>query len=360
VSLQGVLTDFGVADIFQLIAQQRKTGVLEISNDDRKLDVFFLEGQVVRARPSESRPDGALASFLLRTGALSEGDLAEVWRHQEENLEPLSELVVNENFTTKPDLEQVARLLAEETIFELFLWDDGSFAFRPGPVSEEIGDLMVGAEMVLLDALRMRDEWAQIQIGFGDLGVVVAQKVDVEAFREHRANIESSTGMSGDELDRLYTRCDGRSSARRVIDLSRLGTFEGARGLMAMLREGVIEVIHKAAPRPRTKRRIAPAEAWSRGAWLLLVAGLVAGGLFVVPQPSSQSFPLPQSSLAEARSAAATERLRTALEAYRWSSGNYPESLVILSQKAGDSLAAIGLDGYSYVRSGRGYTLLEK
>ena len=62
-SLQGVLSDFGAADIFQLIAQQRKTGVLEISNGDRVLDVYFRDSHILRARPTESQPDAALAEW---------------------------------------------------------------------------------------------------------------------------------------------------------------------------------------------------------------------------------------------------------------------------------------------------------
>ena len=92
-SLQGVLSDFGVADVFQLIAQQRKTGVLELERAGRSLEVHFVNGAVLRARPTEARPDGALASFLLRTGALSESALAEVVKQQEETLESLPRLL---------------------------------------------------------------------------------------------------------------------------------------------------------------------------------------------------------------------------------------------------------------------------
>ena len=77
-SLQGVLTDFGVADIFQLIAQQRKTGILSVERRDRSLEVHFVEGGVLRALPAESRPDAALAALLIRTGVLSDAALADV------------------------------------------------------------------------------------------------------------------------------------------------------------------------------------------------------------------------------------------------------------------------------------------
>ncbi len=359
-SLQGVLSDFGVADVFQLIAQQRKTGVLELENEDRKLEVCFCEGQVVRARPAESRPDGALAALLLRAGGISEPQLADAWRQQEETLEPLPRILTSEGIVGKQDLDQIARLLNDETIFELFLWDEGRFTFRPQPVEERLGDMLVGAEMVLLDALRMRDEWPGVQAGLSDLSVLVAQKVDVEEYRQRRAAVESACRVAGDDLDRLFTVCDGRLTARRVIDLSRLGTFEGARGLVALLREGVLGVEHKAVRPRKEKSAINVPASWGAGAWILLLTGLVAAGLFVVPSPAPRSHPLPRQALAEARSAAATQRLRIALEAHRWRTGNYPETLEVLKQSPDAFLASVRLDRYSYARVVGGFTLVEE
>ena len=41
VALRGNLQDFGIADVFQLIGQQRKTGLLDISNEGRTLRLAF-------------------------------------------------------------------------------------------------------------------------------------------------------------------------------------------------------------------------------------------------------------------------------------------------------------------------------
>lgn len=359
-SLSGVLSDFGVADVFQLIAQQRKTGVLEIDNDERQLEVHFLDGQVVRARPSESRADGALASFLLRAGGLREPDLAEALRLQEETLETLPEIVLREGYVPKADLEAIARLLSEETIFELFLWDEGRFAFRPGAVNPQVGDLMVGAEMVLLDALRMRDEWAQVRSVLPDLGVVAAPTVEIEVYRERRAAIESASGLLGENLDRLFMRCNGRLTARRVIDLSRLGTFQGARGLIGMLHEGVLCIAHKASKPERAKRTVLRADAWGRGAWVLILAGLVAAALFAIPGPVARTYPVPDEALSHAHKNVDLERLRAALEAHRWQTGKYPESLEVLAGTEGSFSTPLPLHRYIYARSSGGYTLVER
>ena len=361
-SLQGVLSDFGVADVFQLIAQQRKTGVLRVQQGDIALEVFFCEGEVVRARPEESKPDEALATFLLRAGGISEIDLAEARRHQDESMESLPTVLVEQGFVSKADVEQIARLLSEETIFELFLWDEGSFAFRPDGVQDEVGDLMRGAEMVLLDALRMRDEWPQVKAGLSDLSVVIEQNVALEEYREKRSAIETITNMSGEELDRLFMACDGRMNARRIIDLSRLGTFQGSRGLVVLLHETLLRS-RKRRARVRPARPISAAgdgwQAWARVPWILIATGLVSAALWVGPAPAPRRHPLPRVALAEARAGAHLDRLRLALEAHRWRSGKYPESLTILLEDWNVFLAGVPLDRYSYRPGSGAYRLTE-
>jgi hypothetical protein len=356
-SLQGVLSDFGAADIFQLIAQQRKTGILEISNGDRVLDVYFRDGHILRARPTESQPDAALAEFLIRTGAISEPDLVEAWRVQGDTLAPLPQVLLEQRYVKKEELDQLLRLISDESIFELFLWDQGKFNFKPQNVNEQDGDMMVGAEMVLLDALRMRDEWSPIRALLPTLECALAPSVDVEVYRERRAAIESSTGMSGEEVDRLFTRCDGRQSARRVIDLSRLGTFQGARGLSGLLKENVVHIEHKSA-RPEPVRHTLPtSNLFGKSTWILVPAALFAAGLFAIPAPQSDSFPLPSLQLSLAAAQGDLQELRAVLESYRWANGSYPASLALLRESGGNRLAWIDPAGYRYASQGGSYTL---
>jgi uncharacterized protein DUF4388 len=354
-SLQGILADFPVADVFQLIAQQRKTGALEIERKGRILLVYFLEGQVLSARPSENRPDGALAGYLLRAGALSEAALGEARKHQEQSLEPLPQTLLAHNMVARADLEQVAKLATDETIFELFLWDEGRFAFRAENVQAGPVDKPVPAEMVLLDALRMRDEWVSIQNWLPDLSVVVVPQTDVEGFRAKRAAIENASGVSGGDLEKLFTLANGRLAARRVIDLSRLGTFQGARGIVGLIRNGALR------PEQRESEAEAPVERQGDrppllAFALLAVSAVLALGLFTARPAAHPGRPLPSDPVAELREGAATERIQAALEAHRWSAGEYPDSLDAL-RDSGALLAAVPVDRYSYQRSPDGYRL---
>jgi hypothetical protein len=354
-SLSGVLADFPVADVFQLISQQRKTGVLEVERRGRTLLVFFLEGQVLSARPSESRPDGSLAGYLLRSGALAEAALGDARKRQEQTLESLTQTLLAMDLCSRADLEQVTKLATTETIFELFLWDEGRFAFRAEEVVAGPCDKAVSAEMVLLDALRMRDEWVSIQGGLPDLAVVLAPTVEIETFRSRRAMIEANTGVSGAQLEQLFQLANGRVAARRVIDLSRLGTFEGGRGLVALIRNQVLRAEERTSEsdfeRPYAAKR-PPLVSYA----ILALCGVLTAGLFLSAPPAPRGGPLPGNPLAELREEAATERVRAALEVHRWARGSYPESLSALA--ADDALlAAVPLDRYSYARSPEGYAL---
>ena len=54
-ALAGTLKDFSLADIFQLIALQKKTGYLTLRNETDVVTVTFLEGSVVGAESLNKR-----------------------------------------------------------------------------------------------------------------------------------------------------------------------------------------------------------------------------------------------------------------------------------------------------------------
>ena len=56
-ALTGTLKGFGIADILQLIGQQQKTGVLYLKSKEQDVQVYFRDGNIVRAE-IPLRPDG--------------------------------------------------------------------------------------------------------------------------------------------------------------------------------------------------------------------------------------------------------------------------------------------------------------
>ena len=72
VALRGNLSDFGIGEVFQLIGQQRKTGVLEVDGGRRNASTCrFVEGSVVSAATAGPHEDAALGDMLVRAGLLA-------------------------------------------------------------------------------------------------------------------------------------------------------------------------------------------------------------------------------------------------------------------------------------------------
>ena len=66
-ALSGTLKDFGIADIFQLIGQQQKTGVLHLTDRDEEVHVAIGRGLCPRLRAEEDDPRGVeRGAYLLR------------------------------------------------------------------------------------------------------------------------------------------------------------------------------------------------------------------------------------------------------------------------------------------------------
>ncbi len=157
IALNGNLGDFGIGEVFQLIGQQRKTGVLRVEAKHEEMELRFDEGRIVDAAPVRAKSEAALGDMTVRCGLLTQDQLATVERERGEGTSLAAALVASGSLP-REELRQLEDLLTRETIFELLCWVDGSFRF----VSESIRhdrepDTLLGAEQVLMDGLRMVD-----------------------------------------------------------------------------------------------------------------------------------------------------------------------------------------------------------
>lgn len=359
-SLRGSLRDFGLPEVFQLIAQQGKTGVLEVKGDGGGFEIAFREGRVARARPTESRPDDSLADLLLRTGVLQEPDLRAARGRQQSTLEPLTRILEADAKVSRENIEKTVRILTHETIFELFRCAEGNFRFRPETVEECIGDEAIGADHVLLDAMRMQDEWPLLQARLPDLSLVPVPTVDLETFQGRRGAVDGRHGIPEALLEQVFRLTDGRHPARRVIDLTRLGTFEGARVLVALERAELIRFeapSKESQPRSRPRGHVPGLGALLPGVVALAVAAVLAGSLWLRLPATEASLPIATDTLSASRSTTLRSRIQAALEVRRWANGGYPPSLLELKEGVPRPLAPPEEGRYSYSRIPGGYRL---
>src|SRR6266852_427213 len=164
-ALEGTLRDFSLADIFQLIGLQRKTGVLTLSGKDDTVTVTFLDGKVVGADSGSHRLETRLGHVLMKSGMLTQDQLARALEIQKETLQRLGFILTHYQIISNDSLKQALQLQILQIVYRLFRWKDGEYHFSQETTIEYDRDNVVpiSAESILMEGARMIDEWPIIE-----------------------------------------------------------------------------------------------------------------------------------------------------------------------------------------------------
>ncbi len=332
-ALHGNLKDFGIAEVFQLIGQQRKTGVLEIAAPDKRVQLAFDEGAVVWASPVADGEFAVLGDRLVRCGLVTRPRLQELMRESNASARALPTLLVSSGAVAQADLDEINELLSRETIFDVMRWTGGSFHFTAQPVHHEVPpEKLLAAEQILMDGLRMLDEWQTFHTLVPDEEMIFEPVGQLETYRQQ---VSGDARGRSDGAERIFQLVDGRLTARRIIDLSRLGTFEATRILADLHSANMITpVIGKPARKaamPEIERTPILERLHVAAATIVpvaLLAGLVWMSFVGRGAPTQLTgHAVPSSPLADVRQDFELRRLRHAIETRRMITGEWPAGL---------------------------------
>src|ERR1700737_4453915 len=196
-ALEGTLRDFSLADIFQLIGLQRKTGVLTLRTKDDTVTVTFLDGKVVGADSLSHRLENRLGHVLIKSGLLSVEQLGRALEIQKETLQRLGFILTHYGIISPDALRQAIQLQILQIIYRLFRWKDGDYHFSQETTIEYDRDNVapITAESILMEGARMIDEWPIIEKRVRSSDMVFRKKpMDQD-------NIVVVTGDEADEAD---------------------------------------------------------------------------------------------------------------------------------------------------------------
>ena len=273
-ALQGTLSDFGIADIFQLIGQQQKTGSLVLRKKESTVFIHFREGAIVSADVENRDQSERLGNMMVRSGLLTNEHLQIALQDQEKTLQKLGHILIEKKFIQKRDLDEFIYLQTKETLFKLFRWNSGTYEFIPKDIENESEFFQpISAEHILMDGFRIVDEWPGIRKKIGSLDHVFERSLENplnanaaegesfdRAFDQSFAQIEeaSSSAPASEvppEVLKVYELIDGVRDVNDLIWLSRLGEFETTHAVCVLLDEKYIQLSErKRAPQAGTEK----------------------------------------------------------------------------------------------------------
>lgn len=365
-ALRGTLKDFGIADIFQLIGHQGKTGILAVRNRAQEVQIFFSEGNVVRAESATRDRRELIGAMLVRAEVLTESTLKTALETQKATLRRLGDILMELGAVDAKTIKAIGKLQTTETIYRLFLWDSGHYEFKQADVVVDEITEPIRSENILMEGFRQVDEWPSIRRRITGYGMTFEKVEDLDALTAAASSgtgdpddldLDSAFGEFGDggsggdkrlknigQNERiLYQLIQPGRDVQKLIDLSRLGEFETCKALVTLLEAQIIDATPEAQKRPSASSNVGGIHASARGRWtpavtrVVLYAALIGiaiyGGWWAGFSPRAwladrRAFLgyTPVALQAEI-SRAYTARLRQALEVYRVEQGEYPVTL---------------------------------
>ncbi|MGZ4808066.1 MAG: DUF4388 domain-containing protein [Thermoanaerobaculia bacterium] len=262
-ALEGTLRDFSLADIFQLIGLQRKTGVLTLRGKDDTVTVTFLDGKVVGADSLNRRLENRLGTVLIRTGTLSQDQLNRALEIQKETLQRLGFILTHYGIISADSLKHAIQLQIMQIVYRLFRWKDGDYHFSQETTIEYDRDNVVpiSAESILMEGARMIDEWPIIEkrirsyemvfrkkVTDQELVVVGAEDADEVDFNSDDSHAKKRRGAGekiriSQEEKTLYNLVDGTKTVADIVEMSGLSEFDTNKGLYELLTRDLIEEV---------------------------------------------------------------------------------------------------------------------
>ena len=356
-ALKGTLKDFSLADIFQLIGIQKKTGVLTLKNDKEVVTVSFVEGSVVSADAFHRRLEDRLGTVLVKSGRITEAQLQEALRVQKSTLKRVGSILVENKFIDAVALREALQVQISQMVYRLFRWADGEYDFSQEERVEYDKEYVapMSAESILMEGARILDEWPMIEKGIKSFSAVYRRaNVEIAAAPGAAAagrEDEAARGVTLNDQERsVYNLLDGKRTVQEIVERCALSEFDTCRILFDLISRQLLDEVKATgqktvavqAPAVRAPRE-APRVLLAIG-YLLLVLGagslLMRRGETIVTglAHSEAATPylaplLPRQEMRSIRDAIARSRMQRidfAIQVYYLLNRGYPENLKYL------------------------------
>jgi hypothetical protein len=245
-ALIGTLKGFGVTDIFQLISQQIKTGMLILSTSRETITVAFNDG-IIQGISSDRWEFDPRTEILLKGNFVNERDLKLSIENQKRGQGNWYNNLISRGKLKENILDKASIIVFRNTMLDVFQWEEGNYRFEDREIStENMLPCSLPTEGVVLDTLRIIDEYPIVKPKTPPLDYcpVVIMPLSQESAIKHDLN---SVDVG------IYNLIDGEKTVNDVINQSLELPFDAISSIVKLIDSGVIEVFPKGSMEIRDK-----------------------------------------------------------------------------------------------------------
>ncbi|MBN2431678.1 MAG: DUF4388 domain-containing protein [Acidobacteria bacterium] len=239
-SLSGNIGTFPLAELLQWFSLTRKSGILTIATRTDSVHLF-IDGGILVSADSDAAVR-RLGQYLLSRGFITEEQLKRALDSQEKSgkRKLLGNILREHGVLNDRILEQALRQRSEEIVYDLFLLEDGQFAFQQDadfPITALIAELNLSLNQLVLEGMRRLDEWREFR------SIFPSDAVRVKLLRPDRIPADRDDTLPGKLVQLLYQE----RTIGELVMATRRSPYQVYHALYEMVQKKLVEVVAAAA-----------------------------------------------------------------------------------------------------------------
>jgi Domain of unknown function (DUF4388) len=230
-SLSGNLRTMPFSDLLQFLNSNNNTGTLQVRKKQILKMIYFEKGAIISS--SSSDPREYLGHFLVSQGLINEEELRMAMDVQRNSKMLLGKILVMGGKVDEDEMTRLLRLKTEETVYSLFLWDEGDFTFHHDEFIDRFFiRIHLDPQSLIFEGVLRRDEWVRIREVFPHNNILL--EVVPECHPEFGPNEAQSKAV--------FALVDGRQTIDHIVLKSHSTDYPVCRALFESYEHGFLRI----------------------------------------------------------------------------------------------------------------------
>jgi len=232
-ALAGNIKEFGLADIFQIVSLQQKTGVLTVESSQGTVAVLLEKGLIVGANASFRPIEERLEQSLIQGNQISKFQLKRATENQRKTHQPLWTALAEVGDIDVGVLQRALSQQIHETIYHLLRWTEGNYRFEPRKVEYDQNLVTpINTEFLIMEGFRITDEWSLFEKEIPSLQVLI-----------RRTQGSVSPGDLSETEKKIYQALESEKTIQDIADIGQMGEFDTCQTVYELMKKGWVEKV---------------------------------------------------------------------------------------------------------------------
>jgi hypothetical protein len=234
-AMSGDLAAVPLAEMLQVLAMQRQTGVLHVTNNRSSVTISVRQGQVDFVQARGSSDEYRLGRYFIEKGALTRAQLEDLVAELRGTAKLLGAELVARKIVTQEELIECLSKQCSELIYDMLRWPYGRFSFTKEPFRPEadMAHLELNVSGLVLEGFRRVDEWRLMESSINFDQVPVVDPLALQNLApDHLKRIEKLV------LDAV----DGKRSVNDIIKYTAVSSFDAVKIIYLFLQSMVVRI----------------------------------------------------------------------------------------------------------------------